>query len=161
MMNPASMWKGSVVAIQITAQGGGPMQCVETVNAVAGQGLENDRYFNRTGSYSKKHGPDRELTLIEIEAIEGLERDYGIKLDPARSRRNVVTRSVPLNHLVGQEFRVGQVRLRGIRLCEPCDHMAKLSSAGAKVRPGLVHRGGLRAQIVAGGPIRVGDTVEP
>lgn len=135
------------------------MQPVPSVTAVAGRGLDGDRYFNATGTYSKKSGAHREVTLIEIEAIEGLERDYGVKLDPQNSRRNIVTRGVPLNHLVGQEFHVGEVLLRGIRLCEPCAHLAEL--AQAKVLPGLVHRGGLRAQILTGGTIRTGDDVEP
>jgi MOSC domain-containing protein YiiM len=152
-------WKGSVVSIQIAARAGGDMQPVESVKAVAGKGLLGDRYFEATGTYSKKDGPDREVTLIEIEAIEGLERDYGVKLEPRNSRRNIVTRGVPLNHLVDQEFRVGEVVLRGIRLCEPCGHLAEV--AQAKVLPGLVHRGGLRAQVVREGVIRIGDSVEP
>ena len=135
------------------------MQPVLSVNAVAGKGLEGDRYFNASGTYSKKSGTHREVTRIEIEAIEGFERDYGVKLEPRNSRRNIVTRGVALNHLVGQEFRVGEVLLRGIRLCEPCGHLAELSQA--KVLPGLVHRGGLRAQILTGGTIRTGDDVEP
>jgi MOSC domain-containing protein YiiM len=153
------MWKGNVVSIQIAARGGGDMQPVEKVKPLAGKGLVGDRYFNETGTYSKKGGPHREVTLIEIEAIEGLEREYGVKLEPRNSRRNIVTRGVPLNHLVGQEFQVGEVRLRGIRLCEPCGHLAELSRA--KVLPGLVHRGGLRAQILTDGIIHAGDGVTP
>jgi MOSC domain-containing protein YiiM len=98
------------------------------------------------------------VTLIEIEAIEALERDYGVKLSPGDARRNIVTRGVALNHLVGKEFRVGEVVLRGIRLCEPCQHLVQLTGQ-EKVLPGLVHRGGLRAQVVKGGVIRVGDAV--
>ncbi len=153
-----STWQGNVVSIQISARAGGVMQALESVIAVPGKGLEGDRYFNHSGTYSKKKGPEREVTLIEIEAVEALERDYGVKLVPANSRRNIVTRGVPLNHLVGREFAIGDVQLRGIRLCEPCNHMAELS--GAKVVPGLVHRGGLRAQILSGGVIRVGDLVK-
>jgi MOSC domain-containing protein YiiM len=98
------------------------------------------------------------VTLIEIEAIEALERDYGVKLSPGDARRNIVTRGVALNHLVGKEFRVGEAVLRGIRLCEPCQHLVRLTGQ-EKVLPGLVHRGGLRAQVVKGGVIRVGDAV--
>jgi MOSC domain-containing protein YiiM len=96
--------------------------------------------------------------LIEIEAIEGLKRDYEIQLDPGQARRNIVTRNVALNHLVEQEFRIGDVVLRGTRLCEPCAHMEKLTRKGAM--RGLIHRGGLRAEVVKGGAIRVGDVVE-
>ncbi len=149
---------GRVVSIHITGEAAGAMRSVEAVRAVAGQGLEGDRYFLKTGTYSPKHGPDREVTLIEIEAIEALERDYGVQLSPGDARRNIVTREVPLNHLVGKEFRVGEAVLRGIRLCEPCQHLVRLTGQ-EKVLPGLVHRGGLRAQIVKGGMIRVGDMV--
>ncbi|TMI90280.1 MAG: MOSC domain-containing protein [Bacillati bacterium ANGP1] len=131
---------------------------VKEVRAVPGQGLEGDRYFHRKGTYSEKPGPDREVTLIEIEAIEALKRDYRVALDPGDSRRNIATRGVPLNQLVGREFTVGAVGLRGIRLCEPCGHLEGLTREG--VRAGLVHRGGLRAQILTGGVIRPGDPVQ-
>lgn len=153
------MWKGRVVSLNIAATGAGLMTAVQEVHVVAGKGLEGDRYFNQTGSFSKKQGPDREVTLIEVEAIEALERDYRVKLDPKDARRNIVTRGVALNHLVGREFRVGEAVLRGIRLCEPCQHLVRLTGQ-EKVLPGLVHRGGLRAQIVKDGMIRVGDEIE-
>ena len=97
------------------------------------------------------------MTLVELESFAGLKRDYDIEMAPSESRRNVVTQGVPLNHLVGKEFQVGEVRLRGIKLCEPCGHLAKLTGKG--VLPGLVHRGGLRAQILTDGTLRVGDSV--
>jgi MOSC domain-containing protein YiiM len=127
------------------------------VRAVGGRGLEGDRYFARIGTYSKKTGPDREVTLIELEAVEALKRDYGVELDPKDSRRNLVTQGVALNHLVGREFTIGEVKFRGLRLCEPCSHLAKL--ADREVLPGLVHRGGLRAAILTDGVIRVGDSL--
>lgn len=133
------------------------MSPLDAVRALPGRGLEGDRYFRRTGTYSAREGTDRELTLIEVEAIEALHRDYGIALDAAETRRNVATRGVALNHLVGRVFRVGSTTARGIRLCEPCSHMEKL--AGKRIRPGLVHRGGLRAAILSEGWIRVGDEV--
>ncbi len=132
------------------------MSSVKEARAVPGRGLEGDRYFNGVGTFSKPK-PDREVTLIEIEALEALKRDYGIALEPADSRRNIITRGVLLNHLVGREFKVGAVALRGLRLCEPCSHLEEL--ANRRVRPGLIHRGGLRAQILTGGVIRVGDPV--
>jgi MOSC domain-containing protein YiiM len=92
-----------------------------------------------------------------VEAIEALKREYGVELAPGEARRNLVTRDVPLNHLVEKEFQIGEVRVRGIRLCEPCSHLQTL--VGRPVIKGLRHRGGLRAQIVSGGMIRVGDMV--
>jgi MOSC domain-containing protein YiiM len=133
------------------------MVSVKEVRAIPGKGLEGDRYFTQTGTYSKKPRPDREVTLIEIEAVEALKRDLGIELDAGASRRNIVTRGVPLNHLVGHEFRVGDVTVRGLRLCEPCAHLERLSHPG--VREALIHRGGLRAQILTDGTIRVGDSI--
>lgn len=132
------------------------MQSVEEVRAISGKGLEGDRYFNQTGTFSKPQ-PDRELTLIEIEAIEALKVELGVELDPGSIRRNIVTSGVALSHLVGREFRIGEVKARGIKLCEPCSHLARL--AHSAVLPGLVHRGGLRAQILTDGTIRVGETV--
>jgi MOSC domain-containing protein YiiM len=134
------------------------MESVREIRAQSGQGLEGDRYFKQAGTFSKKGEPDREITLIEIEAIEALQNEKGVKLDPGASRRNIVTRGVPLNHLVGLEFSAGEVKLRGLRLCEPCSHLAKLTHK--EVLPGLVHRGGLRAQILTGGTIRVADPVQ-
>jgi MOSC domain-containing protein YiiM len=128
------------------------------VRAIAGKGLEGDRYFNQVGTYSNRPGTGREVTLIEIEAIEALKRDYDIGLRPGESRRNIVTRGVPLNHLLGREFKVGEVRLRGARLCEPCSHLQKLTQQG--VMRGLIHRGGLRAEILTGGVIRVDDVID-
>lgn len=152
------MWQGTVVSIHIAAAARELMASVNEVRAVVGKGLEGDRYFSQVGTYSNNPGSGRDVTLIEIEALEALKRDYGIDLGLGESRRNIVTRGVPLNHLVGKEFRVGEVRLRGIRLCEPCTHLEKLSQQGAQ--RGLVHRGGLRTHILSGGMIRVGDKIQ-
>ena len=94
------MATGSVVSIQIAKDAKGDMENLQEVRAVVGQGLEGDRYCNQVGSYSHNPGPDREVTLIEAEALEAMERDYGTTLDPKDSRRNITTRGVPLNHLV-------------------------------------------------------------
>ena len=152
------MWKGSVVSIHLAGEAAAPMAAVAEAHAVPGKGLEGDRYFRKTGTYSAKHGPDREVTLIEIEAIEALARDYGTEIAPGDARREIVTRGASLNHLVGREFRVGEVLLRGIRLCEPCNHLAQLTNE--KVSRGLLHRGGLRAQVLTEGAIRPGDPVQ-
>lgn len=151
------MPSGEVLSIHIATAARRATVAVPEAHAVPGKGLEGDRYFNREGTYSAKHDASRELTLIEIESIEALERDYGVKIEPGQARRAVVTRGVALNHLVGREFRVGEVRVRGIRLCEPCSHLASLTYDS--VMRGLVHRGGLRAQILSDGIIRTGDTV--
>ena len=146
---------GKVISIYITPQGGATMVGVDSVRAVLGKGLEGDRYANRVGTFSDGPGTGRQVTLIEAEAIESLAREYDVEMDPAESRRNLVTRGLPLNHLVGREFRVGAATLRGLRLCEPCNHLETLTRPG--VRRGLVHRGGLRADIIDGGIIRAGD----
>lgn len=151
--------EGVVEGIHITPVAEGRMDSVPEVRASAGRGLEGDRYFAAAGTYSRKPGPDREVTLIEAEAIEALARDYLVDISPVESRRNLLTRGVALNHLVGREFLVGDVRMRGVRLCEPCGHLARLT--GKDVVPGLVHRGGLRAQVLTDGTIRVGDPVVP
>src|SRR5258706_3462480 len=142
--------KGAVVAIHVTGAKGSPLQPVQSVRAVAGRGLEGDRYFGQ-------HGPGRNVTLIEAEAIEALERDCKLEITGADTRRNIVTRGVALNHLVGREFTVGEVRLRGVELCEPCSYLAKLTQE--KVREALIHRGGLNCDVVSEGMIRVGDEV--
>jgi MOSC domain-containing protein YiiM len=153
-----SMWKGKIVSINISPIKRQPMQSINKVHAVPGKGLEGDRYFNSAGTFSEKPGEGRQVTLIEIEAIQALEVERGIALAPADARRNLVTSGVPLNDLVGKEFKVGEVMLAGIRLCEPCDHLAKLTTS--EVLPALVHRGGLRAEILSEGIIQVGDIVE-
>ena len=149
--------QGNVISIHIAPTGAAPMKSVTTAQAVAGKGLEGDRYYSKLGTYSNQAGSGRDVTLIEIEAIDALKREYEVELDAGRSRRNVVTQGVPLNHFVGKEFRVGDVVLRGTRLCEPCAHMEKLTAKGAL--RGLIHRGGLRAEIVKGGTIKVGDRI--
>jgi MOSC domain-containing protein YiiM len=149
--------KGTVVSIHIASIGAAPMQSVAEVRARAGRGLEGDRYYVRLGTFSDQPGTGREITLIESEALEALKRDYQIELQAELTRRNLVTRGVALNHLVNREFKIGEVTLRGTRLCEPCSHMEKLTRKG--VMRGLIHRGGLRADIIAGGAIRVGDAI--
>jgi MOSC domain-containing protein YiiM len=133
------------------------MKSVREVRALAGQGLEGDRYALKLGTYSNQPGSGRDVTLIEMEALEALKGDYQITLEPGSTRRNIVTRGVALNHLVGVEFTVGDAILRGTRLCDPCAHMEKLTVKGAM--RGLIHRGGLRAEIIRGGVIRIGDPV--
>ena len=151
------MQSGVVEAIFITAEAGGRAEPVDEAVAVAGRGLEGDRYFAGEGSFSDRGGDGRDLTLIEAEALEGLAREDGIDLGPGNSRRNVVTRGLSLNDLVGKRFQLGDVECVGRRLAEPCTHLEQLTQPG--VLNGLVHRGGLRADIVRGGPITVGAPV--
>lgn len=148
---------GTVVSIHVAPTGAAPMKTVSKIQVVAGKGLEGDRYAMKLGTYSNDPGSGRDVTLIEIEAFDALQRDYQITLEPASARRNIVTRGVALNHLVGVEFTVGDAILRGTRLCDPCAHMEKLTVKGAM--RGLIHRGGLRAEIIRGGVIRIGDPI--
>jgi MOSC domain-containing protein YiiM len=162
------MWEGRIVSIHIAPEAGAPMQSVAEARAVPGRGLEGDRYFSGRGYYSGKPSVGgRELTLIAVETLEALARGIPdaaggtirATLAPADTRRNLATRGVPLEILVGREFMVGGVRLRGTRPCEPCRHLEELTQPG--VLRALVGRGGLRAQIVGPGIIRVGDPVRP
>jgi MOSC domain-containing protein YiiM len=131
---------------------------VQQVRAAPGKGLDGDRYFYSQGTFSDSPGPGRDVTLIEIEAIDALKRDLGIEIAPGDARRNLVTRGVPLNHQVGKASSVGEVILRGVRLCGPCMHLERLTREGVKA--GLIHRGGLRAEILTVRSIRVGDAIE-
>jgi MOSC domain-containing protein YiiM len=153
------MWQGVIEAIYLAPEAQKPLVEVAAVRAVRERGLEGDRYFLRAGTYSNHPGSGRDVTLIEAEALEALRRELGIELAPGASRRNAVTRGVPLNHLVGQRFRVGEVLLEGTRLCEPCAHLEGLTRKG--VLAGLVHRGGLRTVVLGEGTIRRGDIVRP
>ncbi len=150
------MWSGKVESIHVASEAKAPTRAVDEAQAIPGVGLEGDRYALRQGTFFKPE-PDFELTLIEAEAVEALKRDYEVELAPGEARRNLVTRGVALNHLVGREFRIGDVKIRGIRLCEPCNHLQTL--VGRPVIKGLRHRGGLRAQILSPGSIRVGDVI--
>jgi MOSC domain-containing protein YiiM len=152
------MQSGSVEGIFLAAEAGARLRPVTEASVVAGRGVEGDRYFRDGGTFSDEPRSDgRDLTLVEAEAVEGLARDTGIELAPAETRRNLVTRGVALNDLVGRRFTVGEVECLGRRLCDPCSHLQKLTQPG--VLKGLANRGGLRADVVRGGPIRVGDAV--
>jgi MOSC domain-containing protein YiiM len=144
---------GRVESIYLGAEAEVPLDAVPEARVVEGRGLEGDRYFDGAGTFSDWPGDGRHVTLVEREALD----DVG--LDGAAARRNVVTSGIGLNDLVGRTFSVGEVVLRGTRLCEPCAHLEGLTRPG--VLRELVHRGGLRADVVSGGVIRVGDAVTP
>jgi GrpB-like predicted nucleotidyltransferase (UPF0157 family) len=151
-------WNGVVERIYIGAEATEPMTERWEVRAIDGKGLEGDRYAEGRGTFSKNAGTGRHVTLIEAEAIDAVAKDKDLK--PDVTRRNIVTRGVPLNHLVGADFRVGEVLLRGMRLCEPCSHLNRLAGDD-ELKTALLHRGGLRAEIVKGGRIQVNDAVTP
>ena len=130
---------------------------MEEVRAVAGEGLEGDRYRAKVAAGTS--GPEQQVTLIESEALEAVAHDYDIRISGADTRRNLLTAGAPLNHLVGREFRVGECVLRGRELSEPCGYLEKMTRTG--VTKALLHRGGLRARILQGGVARPGDSVEP
>jgi MOSC domain-containing protein YiiM len=160
-MTATSVAEGRVVSIYVARAAGAPMRPRTRVEAVPRRGLRGDRYFNGDGAFSTRAVPGREVTevtLIEAEVIEHLRRDWGIDVDAADSRRNIVTSGVALNSLVGHEFEVGEVRLRGAGLCEPCVSLVKSPEYKHLLR-GLAHKGGLRASIVRSGTIGVGDRV--
>ncbi len=124
----------------------GPLEDADEVKVAAGAGIEGDRYG------------DKDITLFAAEAIEGLQADTGIELAPSEIRRNVMTRGISLNDLLGHRIRVGEVEAVVTELCHPCAHLESLTQPG--VLKGLVNRGGLNADVVAGGSIRIGDRVE-
>ena len=149
---------GRVEAIHIAAEIAAPVEPAERVRVLAGQGIEGDRKFVPAGDPSHAPGEGRDLTLVEAEALEGLRADTGIELAPGESRRNVTTRGIGLEALIGRRFRVGEVVAVGIEPCHPCRHLERLTQPG--VLKGLAGRGGLTADVLEGGEIAVGDEVE-
>jgi MOSC domain-containing protein YiiM len=148
-----------LVAIYVATAAGAPMEARDHVDALAGAGLRDDRYATGTGTYSGTGRGARDVTLIEREAIDAVRaEDPAVDVREDQTRRNLVTEGVALNHLVGREFRVGAVRMRGVRLAEPCAYLEQLTGV-AGVRAALVHRGGLRAEVLDDGELRIGDTI--
>jgi MOSC domain-containing protein YiiM len=135
---------GTVEGITLVKDSKGAIERVEAVAAEAGAGLEGDYH--------------EDLTLIEAEALEGLQKDTGIELAGHETRRNVLTRGVDLNALVGRRFSVGSVEAVGVELAEPCTKLRRLTGEPGVLR-GLVHRGGLRADVLIDGQIAVGDEI--
>ena len=143
----ADVGEGVVEDLLISPDKEAPVEHVSEAVALAGGGLEGDRYAAGRGTFASGR-PGSALTLVDAEVLESLGRDVD-------HRRNVVVRGTDLNALVGREFTLGELRCRGMRLCEPCAHLDRLNGGGV-LRP-LVHRGGLRADILSGGALRVGD----
>lgn len=153
---------GRVVRIYTAPDTGEDMIEREKVTAVENRGLEGDRYFKGKGIWNEwEDNPNNEasdITFIEAETLDAVGKDYDIDLDPSDPRRNVVTRGVPLNHLVGKQFTVGDAVCEGLNLCEPCGYMQGLVGKG-KVGEALKHRGGLDARVVETGQIRRDSTI--
>jgi len=157
---PAARRSGHIDAIAIAPDAEAPMVRVGKAVARARRGLEGDRYFHHRGTFSNPNGVGYDLTLIEAEVLDTLHLPAG-KLTPEQPRRNLITRGIDLNALVGRPFTIGEVRCIGQRLCEPCAHLERLTAKEG--RPGtlraLVHKGGLRADVLSDGEIRVGDEI--
>jgi len=149
---------GSVVALFVVDRMSDPMKKVEQVNALAGKGLEGDRYMLGTGTYSKKPQPGRQVTLIKSEMLELLKDKFDITVKPEGSRRNVLTKGVEINDLIGTEFYVGTVLLRAHRITQPCLYLEKLLD-----QPGLYKElwdnGGISCEILTDGIIKEGDII--
>jgi MOSC domain-containing protein YiiM len=158
-VRPAPAWRGDLLHICIAERASVEMDEIDTAKLIAGVGIEGDRYAMGLGYYSSKPHADRQVTLIEIETLEALARDHGIVMSPQESRRNLTTRGVPLNHLVGRHFKVGDVLLYGGRLNVPCRYLEELLDR--EVFTPLLNRSGLNCRIVEGGVIRRGDTIVP
>jgi hypothetical protein len=155
-------WRGELLHIHVAPAASYEMEARDAATLVAGRGIEGDRYFLGTGTYSDLPAM-REITLIEIEVLEALARndpplqEGPIEIDPSEHRRNLTIRGVPLGHLVGARFRVGETVLRGARINFPCKYLEQL--LGRPVYQPLYNRGGLNCAIETGGTIRVGDAI--
>lgn len=155
---PGDRRSGQVELLARAGDAEARMTAVDSVTVYAGRGVEGDRYFRGRGTFSNQHATGVDLTLIEGEALDDLAPPAG-RLGPEEARRNVVTRGIDLNALVGRRFLIGEVECIGRRLCEPCAHLQRLTRPGTLRE--LVHRGGLRADVLCDGVIRVGDPIAP
>ena len=156
-LTPAPVAGGRLEAIFIAPHAGAPMHTIEEVRAIAGRGLEGDRYAERRGTFSVAGSRGNEITLIAGEVLDELRLPDGHSLSGAEARRNLVTRGLDVDALIGRRFQIGQLELIGRRRCEPCAHLQRLTRPG--VLRALVHRGGLRADLLSTGTLRVGDAI--
>jgi len=155
----APSWIGKIIALHRCAQASAPMDAQPTLVLHAGQGVEGDRYMLGTGYYSGKPEEGRQITLFEIETLEALRRDHDLTLTPGEHRRNVTVEGVPLNHLVGRTFRLGEAILEATRLSTPCLYIETLT--GKPIFKPLLHRSGLNCRIRKGGLIKIDDVACP
>lgn len=158
--SPLPQLRGRVEAIALTKRATGEMHTVERAKALANRGLDGDRYAAKAGTFTPANDTARgyDLTLIEAEVLDSLTLPEGRSLGYAEARRNVVTRGIDLNALVGRRFRVGDMECLGQRLCEPCSHLERLTTKGTL--RGLIHRGGLRADVLSDGEVTTGALIE-
>jgi len=152
------IWQGELLHIHVASKASAAMDELPEAILVEGVGIEGDRYATGLGTYSKRSHIDRQVTLIEVEVLEAIARDRGIALAPSEHRRNLTTRGVPLGHLVGQYFRVGDCVLYGGRMNVPCLYLETLLAK--KVFKPLINRSGLNCRIVLGGIIRNHERIE-
>jgi hypothetical protein len=157
---PLPTLRGTVELIALAPRATGEVHVVEHAHALANRGLDGDRYAAKAGTFTPANDTIRgyDLTLIEAEVLDNLTLPDGNRLDHAAARRNIVTRGVALNALVGRRFRIGNVECLGQRLCEPCSHLERLTTKGAL--RALIHRGGLRADVLSDGQLTTGDPIE-
>ncbi len=149
-------WQGRVLSLHIAPRSAQPMISVSEVRAFADRGLEGDRFFR--ASWLAANRPDKAVSFIEEETLQAAAAELGVNIFTAKTRRNIVTRGVPLRELLDREFAVGGVVMRGIRLFEPCAHLEKLSNVPG-IFHALEHRSGLKAAIISDGVIRVNDPI--
>jgi MOSC domain-containing protein YiiM len=150
------MPEGMVVAVYVSPKAREPLHAVSSAVAVAGRGLEGDRYCSGRGALSRWWSPARAVSFIEREAIDALRREFD--LGEGRSRRNVVTEGIRLDELQGRTFRIGTALFKGVQACQPCRYLERLTQPG--VLEALKGRGGLRAEVVEGGSFAPGDAIE-
>jgi MOSC domain-containing protein YiiM len=144
---------GHVEAIFVAAEPGVLPSPVERVSAHAGRGLEGNRYYWADGDAPS----GRAVTLIAGEAVDAVAAEGDVSVEPAATRRNVLTRGIDVNELVGKRFLIGDVECEGVELCEPCSHLESMTQPG--LVKAFVHRCGLNADILSDGEIKVGDPV--
>lgn len=152
------MFRGQVVDLCSAPRSFLPMRSFHELELETNNGVVGDRYAARIGFYSDLHHDGRQVTLFEVETLEAIERDYKIPLSTRDHRRNITTRGVPLNHLVGQRFRVGETLLEGVMLSVPCRHIEQIT--GKEIFNAMLHRSGLMAKIIRGGKIFINDIIE-
>lgn len=150
---------GRITHIFISPNEGDPMQELQEVKAIKQLGLEGDRYAGERGAWSKsKRKVIRQVSLIEQEAIDRANANLKVPFLPKETRRNIVVSNFQLNDLIGKEFTVGNVRMRGVEFCDPCQRPSKLTGKSG-FEESFAGYGGLRAEILTTGQIHVGDTV--
>jgi MOSC domain-containing protein YiiM len=152
-------WTGIVRHLHITPRAFLPMRSMPELRLIEGKGVEGDRYMigREEGFYSNKPEEGRQITLFEFETLVALRRDANIDLAPGEHRRNVTVESVPLTHLVGRQFWLGETLLEATRLSIPCRHIEEIT--GKAIFDPLINRSGLNCKILKGGVVRVGDAV--